>query len=49
MNGRGKSTDVSGAVYDGEWKDGKQYGQGKYTYVGGNVYDGEWKDRKSVV
>ena len=43
---------ADGAVYLGEWKDGKKHGQGTYTYPSrhkyyGDKYDGEWKDDKA--
>ena len=32
----------SGAVYQGQFKDGKQHGQGTYTAPDGYQYTGEW-------
>ena len=32
----------SGAVYEGQFKDGKQHGKGKYTAPDGYQYDGQW-------
>ncbi|MEM7423375.1 MAG: 2-isopropylmalate synthase, partial [Pseudomonadota bacterium] len=32
----------SGAVYEGQFKDGKQHGQGTYTAPDGYEYSGEW-------
>ena len=32
----------SGAVYEGQFKDGKQHGQGTYTAPDGYQYTGEW-------
>ena len=46
MRGQGKYTYASGAVYEGQWEDGKPHGQGKYTKVGGEVYEGQWKAQK---
>lgn len=34
----------SGAVYKGEFKDGKQHGQGTYTTPDGYEYTGQWVD-----
>jgi hypothetical protein len=34
----------SGAVYTGEFRDGKQHGQGTYTTPDGYEYTGEWVD-----
>ena len=41
-----KLTYTDGAVYEGEWKDGKSHGQGKCTYPDGAAYEGDWKDDK---
>lgn len=32
----------SGAVYRGEWQDGKPDGVGTYEFQNGDVYDGQW-------
>jgi hypothetical protein len=40
----GKKTLAGGAVYEGEWKDGKADGQGKLTFPNGEVHEGEYKD-----
>jgi len=34
----------SGAVYQGEFKDGKLHGTGTMTYTAGYEYTGEWKN-----
>lgn len=44
--GKGKLILPTGAVYDGEWKDGKPHGKGKAIKPDGLVYEGEWKDGK---
>jgi len=43
--GNGKYyTYASGAVYDGNLKDGRRHGNGKLNHGSGNVYDGNYKD-----
>jgi hypothetical protein len=37
-DGKGKYRFVSGSVYEGDWKDGKQHGMGTFIFSGG---DGE--------
>ena len=34
----------SGAIYQGEFRDGKQHGQGTYTAPDGYEYTGDWVD-----
>ena len=34
----------SGAVYQGQFKDGKQHGTGTYRLPNGYVYEGAWVD-----
>ena len=41
--GRGVLRYAGGAVYEGEWKGGRQEGRGTYTHANGCVYVGEWK------
>ena len=41
-----KKTYASGAVYEGEMKDGKANGRGKKTFPSGQVHEGEFKDNK---
>jgi hypothetical protein len=43
-NGYGSYHFADGAVYMGEWKNGKFCGQGTYNYSNGDKYIGEWKD-----
>ena len=43
-HGSGTLRADDGAVYDGEWKDGKRHGQGVYATVDGDLYRGAWKD-----
>ena len=45
-HGKGKTKFSYGAVYQGEFKDGKRNGQGKYTYSNGNIYEGEFVNGK---
>lgn len=35
-----------GAVYKGQFKDGKMHGPGEYHYQNGKVYRGEWQHNK---
>ena len=37
---------LSGAVYEGEWKDNKRNGHGTYKWSNGDVYEGEWKNNQ---
>ena len=46
MHGYGVYNYTSGAVYSGDWTDGKHHGIGTYEFPGGCVYTGEWKDHK---
>ena len=43
MEGSGTVRFVGGAVYEGEWKEGKQHGNGKHVFATGDVYEGEWR------
>ncbi len=43
-NGFGSYHFADGAIYLGEWKNGKFNGQGTYTYSNGDKYIGEWKE-----
>lgn len=45
-NGTGKHLDLQGAVYEGQFKNGKRNGKGKCTEANGVVYEGEWKENK---
>ena len=42
-HGRGIMRYESGAVYEGNWKDGKHDGDGTYVYANGMRYVGDWK------
>lgn len=44
--GRGRSSQGCGNVYDGEWHEDKPDGHGTYTYACGDTYTGEWKQGK---
>jgi hypothetical protein len=44
----GKMAYASGAVYEGEFKDGKANGQGTMTYADGRRESGTWRDGKFV-
>lgn len=46
LNGNKKYTYSDGAVYNGEFVDGKRDGKGTLTYSDGSVYSGEWKKNK---
>ena len=48
-HGKGTYTYASGAVYDGDFKDGTMHGKGTMTYADGGVYVGEYKDGKRVM
>lgn len=37
----------SGAVYEGEWKNGMRDGNGKQKWPDGSIYEGEWVEDKS--
>lgn len=37
---------ADGRVYEGKWKNDKQYEKDKYSWPGGDFYEGEWKDGK---
>jgi len=37
---------TSGAIYTGEWFEGKQQGRGTYEFPDGTLYEGEWNDHK---
>ena len=32
----------SGAIFRGEWQDGKPHGEGIYEFSSGDVYEGQW-------
>ena len=34
----------SGAIYEGEFKNGLRHGQGVYIFADGERYEGEWED-----
>jgi len=40
MNGHGVYKYTSGAIYEGEFKDGKANGHGVYKNASGSIYDG---------
>jgi len=44
FDGRGLFQAPDGAIYEGEFKDGKFSGKGKLIWPDGENYDGEWKD-----
>lgn len=46
MDGYGKYSYASGAIYKGEWKNNKQSGKGFYFFSDGSFYEGEWVDHK---
>ena len=55
MNGYGVYKYTSGAIYSGEWKDGKHHGrvtfinkpkQGTYEFPDGTLYEGEFYNHK---
>ena len=35
---------ADGAVYEGDYIDGKRHGRGVYRYADGSVYEGDLKD-----
>lgn len=37
----------NGAVYNGDWQEGKRHGQGTQKWPDGSKYEGEWKDDKA--
>jgi hypothetical protein len=37
----------SGAIYEGEWKNGLRDGLGKQKWPDGSIYEGEWQEDKS--
>ncbi len=39
-------TFATGAVYEGDFVDGKQTGKGRYTFANGAVYEGDFVDDK---
>eukprot|EP00438_Fugacium_kawagutii_P030252 Skav232752 [mRNA] locus=scaffold757:53535:56483:+ [translate_table: standard] len=41
---QGTLTMPDGAVYEGQFKNGKKHGVAKYTYANGAVYEGEYKE-----
>lgn len=36
-----------GAMYEGEWRNGKANGQGKFSHTNGDIYDGEFKEDRA--
>lgn len=44
MDGHGRYQFASGAVYIGDWKEGKMHGFGKMIYADGTNYDGQWEN-----
>lgn len=44
MQGIGRYSFTSGAVYVGQWHKGKMHGRGKITNADGTTYDGEWSE-----
>lgn len=44
--GHGTMRYESGAVYQGEWKNGKHHGKGTFVYANGMRYIGNWKEGK---
>ena len=48
QNGKGKFKWPSGAVYEGDWVNGKWHGRGKYTYANGKVEEGRYENDKFV-
>jgi len=44
VHGRARCILPSGAVYEGDFKDGFRHGTGKNTSASGNVYEGEYKE-----
>lgn len=45
LNGKGRSISGDGAIYDGQWKNGKRHGTGK-TQKGGVIYKGDFFNGK---
>ena len=46
-SGKGKLIQIGGAVFDGEWIDGKMNGFGTLMYENGKIaYEGYWRDDK---
>ena len=45
QHGKGRCEWADGAIYNGDWKEGKKSGKGKYA-AGKARYDGEWVDDK---
>ena len=37
----------NGAVYNGDWQEGKRHGQGTQKWPDGSKYEGEWQDDKA--
>jgi hypothetical protein len=46
MHGRGELKYTNGAIYDGNFKEGKMCGYGRYVFADGAVYEGHWDDEK---
>lgn len=44
MQGIGRYSFTSGAVYVGQWHKGKMHGRGNITNADGTTYDGEWSE-----
>lgn len=42
MHGYGTYTFTSGAVYTGQWHQGKMHGKGKMVNADGTSYEGDW-------
>ena len=45
-HGKGKQIWPCGAIYEGDWVNGRMHGQGVYKYPNGIIYDGGWNKGK---
>jgi hypothetical protein len=45
-HGNGTLYYADGAMYEGQYADGKKHGNGIYYYADGAIYQGEWRESK---
>ena len=46
MNGKGKLTHSSGALYEGEFVNNQFHGIGKYVWPNGSFYEGQFVENR---
>jgi hypothetical protein len=46
MNGKGKLTHPSGAIYEGDFVNNQFHGQGKYSWKNNSFYEGQFNENK---